>query len=229
MKSLKSIRRETQARYRKNIAKLQKAGLLGKVNLRLAHDPKARRAIIKYQSYLSGKSAAVKAPSGDVARKLSTDLSLKRRGNVLLVPKERHETKFRVTKSGELKSSRPNPAAPGEKITRSIGKRNRPPKEGERTYYTIRERRRGLGTIKRTTFAKFDDLLEYLNAYNLNFDDIEQYIETETISEHGRKARGYDKTIRKERSEGHKRWARRRKRKAAKSSREKKRGGNRRL
>lgn len=219
MKTSKSIRRETQARYKKNVAKLQKAGLLGKVNLRLAHDPKARRAIIKYKDYLSGRSVAVKAPSGAVARQLSTDLGLKRRGQTLIVPKEKRERNFRVTKSGELKSDRPNPAAPGEKITRNIGKRNKPPKAGERVYYTIRERKRGLGTLKRTTFSTFDDLLEYLNAYNLNWDDIEPYMETETISEHGRKARGYDKTIRKERNDGHTRWARRRKRPSRTSGR----------
>jgi hypothetical protein len=222
MKSDKAIRRETQARYRKKVAKLQRAGLLGKVNLRLNRDPKAVRAIIKYNDYLSGKVAAVKAPDKATARELSTQLGLKRRGETLLVPREKRETNFRITKSGELKSQRPNPL--GGKITRTTGKKTKPPKEGERVYYTIRERRRGLGTIKRTTFAKFDDLLEYLAAYDLNWEDVEPYFETETLSETGKKARGYDTTIRKERSESHKRWARRRRRKA--TARKNKRGQN---
>lgn len=222
MKLDKAIRREAQARYRKKVAKLQRAGLLGKVNLRLKRDPKAVRAIIKYSDYLSGKVAAVKAPDKATARDLSTKLGLKRKGETLLVPREKRETNFRITKSGELRSERPNPL--GGKITRTTAKKTKPPKEGERTYYTIRERRRGLGTIKRTTFATFDDLLEYLAAYDLNWEDVEPYFETETLSETGRKARGYDATIRKERTEGHKRWARRRRKKA--TAREKKRGRN---
>jgi hypothetical protein len=221
MKSDKAIRRETQARYRKKVAKLQRAGLLGKVNLRLKRDPKAVRAIIKYNDYLSGKVAAVKAPDKATARELSK-LGLKHRGETLLVPREKRETNFRITKSGELKSQRPNPL--GGKITRTTAKKTKPPKEGERTYYTIRERRRGLGTIKRTTFAKFDDLLEYLAAYDLNWEDVEPYFETETLSETGRKASGYEKTIREERKAGHKRWAWRHRRKA--TAREKKRGRN---
>lgn len=212
MKTPKAIARQAQVNYRKKVAKLQKAGLLGKVNLRLSRDPKARRAIIKYKDYLSGKSAAVKAPNAATARKLSSDLEVSRKGNVLFIPREPKEHNFRITKSGELKSTRPNPL--GGNITRAVGKRAKPPKPGERVYYTIRERRRGLGTIKRTTFANFDDLLEYLSAYDLNWEDVEPYFETETLSETGRKASGYEATIREERRAGHKRWDRRRKRKA---------------
>lgn len=211
IKSDKARARESQRRYRRNVEKLQKAGLLGKINLRSKRDLSARRAIIKYREFLSGKVAAVKAPSPAAASHIKGKFKLKGRGQTVLIPREGKE-KFTISKTGDISSVRTNPLNRSEKITRKYaGQGAKPPKDNERVYYTIRERRRGLGTLKRTTFAKFDDLLEYLAAYDLNWEDIEPYIETETININQRKAKGYDKTISEERRAGHKRWARRHK------------------
>jgi len=203
----KARARASQSRYKKNIVRLQRAGLLDKVNLRLKRDPKAQRAIIKYRQYLLGHVAAVKT---DHAKDVAKKFGYAKRGNTVMIPRAKHE-RISVNKSGEIVSKYPNPLDKNKTITRKTGAKLRAPKAGEKVYYTIRERRRGLGTLKRTTFAKFDDLLEYLAAYDIDWDNVEPFFETEIVS--GGDAKQYDETIAKERRAGHKRWERRRRRK----------------
>lgn len=206
----KSRARASQDRYRRNAERLQRAGLLDKFNKRLKRDPKAVRAIIRYDDFLKGKVSAVKTKTPKEAREVATKFGFKKRGDVVLVPREKHE-RITINRKGEVVSRRPNPRDKTQTITRKLGEPVEAPKKGERIYYTIRERRRGLGKIKRTTFAKFDDLLEYLNAYEINWDDVAPYFETEYVSD--RKAREYDTTIARERHLASRRSYRRRKRK----------------
>lgn len=202
-----SKRREqaSQARYRANVARLQKAGLLDKVNTKIKRDPKAQRAIIRYRDYLAGKQSAIKT---EHAKDLAKKFGFKKRGNVVLIPRVKHERITVTKKTGEVVTRYPNPLDKTKTVKRVYGQKGlTPPKPGEKLYYTIRERARGLGRLKRRTFSSFDDLLEYLKAYDYNWDDVEPYIETESVS--GGQAAQYDETIRRERRAGHERWRRR--------------------
>lgn len=206
MKKPKSLSRETQKLYRSRVKKLQTAGLLGKIDLRKAHDPKARRAILKYADYLSGTASAIKVKTEAQARELRKKYKALGTGSTVVIPKEKTE-KVRINAKGEIISTRKNPIPGRGDIKKVKGSREvRAPKEGEQIYYTIPEHRRGLGKVVRHTFSNFDDMLEYLSKYDINFDDIEDFIETEYVKPASRKKTRLDKKISRERRKAYEKW-----------------------
>lgn len=209
--SSKNPRGDQRIYFKRQVAKLQKLGLLGKVDLRKKGQRSVINKIYKYRDVLSGKAAAVKAPDKETAVKLRGKFGLRGVGSVVVVPKEKRE-KYSISKAGELKSTRPGYVA-GEKIVKVIGeKKERVPKPGERAYYTLPERKRGLGKLKRKTFASFDELLYYMMKYEIDFEEIEDFIEVEYIDKGSRKEQRLDKKIHEERAAAIKRRGRKRKR-----------------
>lgn len=211
----KANSRKTQRNIlKKNVEKLQRAGLIGPVDFRKKASPATIRKLEKYRAVLTGKAAAVKAPDLATARRLRKTLGLKGTGKTLIVPREKGE-KFRVQKStGELTSERRG-YNPGEKIHKTFSKNfPAPPPKGsnEKLYYTIPARVRGAGRLKRHTFSSFDEMLHYINMYDVSFDEIEDRIEIERLATTGRKARRINKQIHAERSAAVARYKRKRKR-----------------
>lgn len=211
----KANSRKTQRNIlKKNVEKLQRAGLIGPVDFRKKASPATIRKLEKYRSILTGKAAAVKAPDLETARRLRKTLGLKGTGKTLIVPREKGE-KFKVRKStGELTSERPG-FNKGEKIEKTFSKNfpAPPPKNSnEKLYYTIPSRVRGAGRLKRKTFASFDEMLHYINMYDVSFDEIEDRIEIERLSRKGRKARRIERQIHTERAAATARYKRKRKR-----------------
>lgn len=192
------IDRQSRKNYLAKVAKLQRAGLLDKVDLRKSRDPKARRAILKYDDFLSGRAAAIKTDKS-TAKQIRQKFGAKGKGDIVILPKEKHE-RIKINRKGEVVSQRPNPL--GGTIHKIKGKRElSAPEKNEKLYYTIPERKRGLGTLSRHTFSNFDDLLYYLSKYEIDFDDIEPFIETEYVTEGGRKSRALGERITRERRE----------------------------
>lgn len=194
--------------YKKNVEKLQRAGLLGEVDFRKKATPAIIRRIEKYKSVISGKAAVVKAPDLETARKLRKTLGLKGSGKTLVVPREKGERYTIKKTTGEIVSTRKG-YNKGEIIHKTLGSRFKPRNPDDRAYYTIPERIRGAGRIKRKTFASFDEMLYYLSKYEIDFEDIEDRIEIEYIGKGSRRDKARQKVIHDERAAAAKRYKRR--------------------
>jgi hypothetical protein len=197
-KSIRKSRYSQRAMTSGKIKKLQRAGLLSD---RIDPDTKPSKYVVnqlyKYRGVLSGRQAAVKVSSAAKASELRSRIGEGGTGRVVIVPREKGE-RFKVSKTDEIKSTR---RAYGQTIHKTIGEKFTAPKPGQRLYYTIPRRKRGLGELKRHTFASFDEMLFYLEKYEIDFDDIEQYIEVERFSEGSRRERQfkreYNEAVRK--------------------------------
>lgn len=179
-KNIKTAQRDL---YKKNVRKLQRAGLLGEVDFRKKPTPETIRRIQKYSSVISGKASAVQAPDVKTAQRLRKQLGLKGSGKTLVIPREKGETYSYKKSTGEVQSTRKG-YLPGEKIKKTFGpKYLTPPEAGsnKRLYYTIPERTRGAGRLKRRTFYSFDEMLFYMSKYDVRFEDIEDRIEIEEV------------------------------------------------
>ena len=183
-KTPSKVRRSAQQRnYASKIRKLQSAGLIGKVDLRKHASPATKRALAKYAGVLSGKESAVQAPDAKTARELRRKFGLSGTGKTVVIPREKGE-RFSISKSGTVTSVRPNPANKRQRIKKTLGEKTlRPPAENEHLYYVLPERKRGLGNLKRKVFSSFDEMLFYLQSYDINFEDIEDYVEIENVEE----------------------------------------------
>jgi len=169
---------------------LQRAGLLSQnINVNRKPSKYVLSQFYKYKSVISGKQAAIQLPKASDAAELRRRIGEGGRGRIVIVPREKGE-RFRVTKTGEIKSTR---QAYGQRIEKTIGDKFTPPKPGEKLYYTIPRRKRGLGSLKRHTFSSFDEMLFYLSKYEIEFDDIEKYIEVERFAEGSRRQRQHQK------------------------------------
>lgn len=209
----KRVRRKNQRQtYFSNIKKLQRAGLIGDVDLRKKATPATIRKIEKYRSYLHGKAQAVRAPDKATAARLRKTLGLKGSGKTIIVPKEKGE-RFTFQKStNEIVSTRKG-YVEGETIKKTLSKGfPAKPEEGsgKRLYYTIPERTRGAGKLKRKTFGSFDEMLYYLGKYDVNFEDIEDRIEIEEVRTGSRKDKVRQKKIHDDRAAASKRLKRKR-------------------
>lgn len=169
---------------RGKIIKLQKAGLIsGKIDPNKKPSERTKNILYKYSKVISGKQAAVKVSSAAKAKELRAKIGEGGSGRVVIVPRERGE-KFTVTKNNTIKSTR---TQYGQRIEKTVGDKFQPPKPGEKVYYTLPRRKRGLGSLKRRTFSSFDEMLFYLQKYEIEFDDIEDYIEVEKFKEDSRR------------------------------------------
>jgi hypothetical protein len=176
-KSTKRLSRQAaRAITRGKIRKLQKAGLLSeKINVNRKPSKYVLSQLYKYRSVISGKQAAVRVENSKKAAELRSKVGSGGRGRIVIIPREKGE-RFRVTKTGEIHSTR---KVYGQTVEKTIGDKFTAPREGEKIYYTLPRRKRGLGGIKRHTFASFDEMLFYLEKYEINFEDIEDYVEVE--------------------------------------------------
>ena len=183
-KSSRSKRSGQRAITAGKIKKLQRAGLISaKIDPYKKPSTITLNKISKYRSVISGKQAAVRLSSSKKAAELRKRIGEGGAGRVVIVSREKGE-KFTVTKKDEIHSTRNQY---GQKIHKTIGDKFSPPKAGEKVYYTLPRRKRGLGQLKRRTFASFDELLFYLTKYEVNFDEIEDYIEVEKFKDGSRK------------------------------------------
>jgi hypothetical protein len=202
--------------YRKNVEKLQRAGLIGKVDFRKHATPEILRRIDKYRDVTTGKAAAVIVPDLKTARNLRKTLGLKGSGNTVVIPREKHE-RYKFKKStGEIVSERKG-YVQGEKIKKTLTKgfpAKPAPGSDKRLYYTIPERTRGAGKLKRRTFGTFDEMLYYLSKYDVDFEDIEDRIEVEEITRGGRADKKRQTKIHEDREAGAAKLKRKRKREA---------------
>lgn len=161
---------------RRKIRKLQKAGLISSsVNPNKKPSRDTINKIYKYRAVIAGKQSALRVSSSAKAADLRSKIGYGGRGKIVIVPREKGE-RFRVTATDEIKSTR---VAYGQRIEKTIGDKFSPPKPGEKIYYTIPSRKRGVGRLKRRTFASFDELIYYLEKYEINFEDMEDFIEVE--------------------------------------------------
>jgi hypothetical protein len=221
----KKTRSSQQRReYKAKIKKLQDAGLIGKVDTRKHASPATKRILEKYKGFLAGRESAVNAPDAKTARELRRKFGFKGKGKTVIIPRERGE-RFRISKKGELTSERPNPIEPKTKIKKTFGeKTTSPPGPGERLYYTLPERRRGGTRLRRVTFASFDEMLYFLNNYDINFEDVEDYIEIEKVTVSSARDRSLRDAVnkdhrRKERKSAKRRGVKKKKRPAKKRRR----------
>lgn len=172
--------REITAR---KIRKLQSAGLISKnINPNKKPSTLTLNKFHKYREVLSGKKAAFRVSTAAKAKELRDKIGEGGIGRTVIVPREKGE-KFHVGKDDKITSTRNQY---GQKIHKVVGDKFAPPKPGERVYYTLPRRKRGLGQLKRRTFASFDEMLFYLTKYEIEFEDIEDYIETERVKEGSR-------------------------------------------
>lgn len=214
MASKKSnVRQRGQAAQRAitrgKIRKLQKAGILsGKIDADKPPSQFVKSQFYKYRSVISDKQAAVKLSSAKKAAELRNKIGEGGRGKIVIVPREPGE-KFTVTKDDTIKSRR---TQYGQRIEKTIGDKFSPPRAGEKVYYTIPRRKRGTGSLKRRTFASFDEMLFYLTKYEIEFEDIEDYIEVERVHDGSRK----QKQVAKEYNAARAKLLRKRKRKSRK-------------
>lgn len=217
----KSARQTQREIIRTNIKKLQRAGLIGDVDFRKKASPSTIRKLEKYKSVLVGKAATVKAPDAKTAARLRKTLGLKGSGKIIVIPKEKGERYTFQKSTGEIVSTRPG-YNEGEKIRKTLSKNFPPqPEHGsdKRLYYTIPERTRGAGRLKRKTFGSFDEMLYYISKYDVSFEDIEDRIEIEEITRGGRADKQRQQTIHDDRAAAAKRLKRRRRRNDAKENR----------
>lgn len=194
----------SQRIYRYKVARLKKAGYLKNVDPSSKPTPAVFAAFSKHKDILTGRAAVIKAPTADKAAEIRKRLGLKGSGKTVIVPREKGE-RFNVTRSGEIHSTR---HVYGQTVHKTIGHRVTKPKPGTKAYYTIPRRKRGLGTLKRTTFSSFDEMLFYLNKYEIDFEDVEDYIEVEEFAKGGRKAKALNEKISGERERAIKRLKR---------------------
>ena len=198
--------------YRINIKKLQRAGLIGDVDFRKKATPAIVRRLEKYKSVLVGKASVVQAPDLTTARNLRKTLGLKGSGKSIVIPREKGE-RYKLKKStGEIVSRRRG-FNEGEIIEKTLGSRfpaPPPAHSGRRLYYTIPERTRGAGRLKRKTFGSFDEMLFYMAQYDIDFSSLEDRIEVEEITTGSRFDKLRQRKIHDERAAGIKRAKRRR-------------------
>lgn len=206
----KSRRYSPHAIYVRKARKLQSKGLLGDVDLSKRNDPKVLRAFDKYKDVLSGKSAAVKAPTKSKGAELRKKLGAGGRGQTVIIPKESKSEKITYSKKeGAIVSKRPG-YNEGETIKKTLGEKYKARPKNAKAYYTLRERTRGVGKLKRRTFSSFDEMLFYLSKYEINFEDIEDFIEVEEVSKGGRKDKQLSKKIADDRAAYYRRKKRKR-------------------
>lgn len=214
--SSKSIKQAQRSQYKKNVQKLQRAGLIGDVDFRKKPSPATIKKIQRHRDILSGKATVVQVPDVKTAQRLRKTLGLKGSGKTLIVPKEKGERYSFQKSTGEIVSRRKG-YNPGETIKKTLGDKFKVrPKDGK-LYYTIPERTRGAGRLKRQTFASFDEMLYYLSKYEINFSDIEDRIEVEEIEKNSAKDKRLSKQIGGERAKAVARYKRRNKRNAPKT------------
>lgn len=209
--------------YRSNIKKLQRAGLIGPVDFRKKASPGIVRKLEKYRSVIIGKAATVKATDAKTAARLRKTLGLTGTGKTIIIPKEKGERYGYKKSTGEIQSKRKG-YNQGETITKTLSKGfpATPARgSGKRLYYTIPERTRGAGKLKRKTFGSFNEMLYYLSKYEVSFEDIEDRIEVEEITRGGRTDKTRQKKIHNERASAIARFKRKRKRKATGNPRHK--------
>jgi hypothetical protein len=188
MVSRTNSRNSQRAITRGKIRKLQKAGLLSsKVNANAPPSNYVKSQLYKYRGVIVGKQSALKVSSAAKAAEYRNRIGEGGQGRVVVVRREKGE-RFRVTKTDEIKSTR---EAFGQTIEKTIGDKFTPPKPGEKLYYTIPRRKRGLGGIKRRTFSSFDEMLFYFSKYDIDFDEVEQYIEVERFTSGSRRERQF--------------------------------------
>ncbi|MDE2020199.1 MAG: hypothetical protein KGJ13_07690 [Patescibacteria group bacterium] len=209
----KRVRRKTQHDiFVSNVKKLQRAGLIGKVDLRKKASPAIIRKIEKYRPLLRGKATVVVAPDTRTAARLRKTLGLKGSGKTIVIPKEKGE-RYRYQKTtGEIVSTRKG-YAKGETIKKTLSKGFPAPPEkgsGKRLYYTIPERTRGAGRLKRKTFGSFDEMLYYLSKYEVDFEDIEDRVEVEEVTKGSRKDKVRQKKIHDDSARAYRRYKRKR-------------------
>jgi len=168
---------------RGKIIKLQKSGLIsGKINPDKAPSNYVKNQFYKYRSVISGKAAAVKLSNAAKAKEIRAKIGEGGQGRVVVIPREKGE-KFRV-ENDTIKSTR---TQYGQRIEKTVGDKFTAPRSGEKVYYTLPHRKRGLGKLKRKTFSSFDEMLFYLEKYEIEFEDIEDYIEVERFKEGSRR------------------------------------------
>lgn len=207
-KSRVTAQRKITAR---KIEKLQRAGL---ISAKL--DPYAKPSqftlnkISKYKAVISGKAAAVQLSSAAKAKEFRNRIGEGGQGKVVVISREKGE-KFSV-KDDKIKSIR---TQYGQRIEKTIGEKFYAPRPGEKVYYTLPQRKRGLGTLKRRTFASFDEMLFYLTKYEIDFEDIEDYIEEERV----KPGSATEKRVRSEYLEARNKLRKKRKKRQAKSRR----------
>lgn len=183
MASNRFSRKSQRAITRGKIRKLQRAGLLSeKINANKKPSQFVKAKLYKYRRVISGKDAAVRVSSGVKARDYRKRIGAGGEGRTVVVPREKGE-RYRVTKKDEIKSTR---KVRGETISKTIGTEVRKPVGAEKLYYTIPKRTRGVGELKRRTFASYDELQFYLEKYEIDFDDIQDYIEVERRTDSAR-------------------------------------------
>lgn len=167
---------------RGKIRKLQRAGLLSdKVNPNAKPSDYVLSQLYKHRGIISGRQAAVRLSSSAKAGELRAKVGEGGRGRIVIVPREKGE-KFKVI-DDVITSTRKQY---GQTIQKTVGDKFTPPRAGEKVYYTIPRRKRGLGSLKRHTFSSFDEMLFYLQKYEIDFEDIEDYIEVEKFKEGSR-------------------------------------------
>lgn len=200
-KSQQRVQAYIRSRHRRNVRRLLKTGLLSKADAK--NKTIVRRTIIKYNDLLSGKATALKTPTKQAAQKLRGKLGLRGKGETVIVPRHKGET-LKITKDSKIIGKREQY---GQVVEREVGKFkfDRTPKPGEKLYYTIPSRQRGAGKLKRRTFSSFDEMLFYLEKYEVNFEDIEDYIEVEHFKAGSKRQKEVQDVLNKDRAKAAKR------------------------
>lgn len=196
----------------KKVEKLQRAGLLGAVDTRKPLSKSVINRLHKYNDLVTGKATSVKAPSIKEAARLRKQLGLKGSGRTIVIPKEKKERYTYRKSTGEIVSKRPG-YSEGETISKTLAPRQiQRPDANKRLYYTIPERTRGAGRLKRKTFSSFDEMLYYIHKYDLRFEDIEDRLEIEEVTIGSRKDKQRKAKENAERNAAAARYRRKRKR-----------------
>lgn len=200
--------------YVAKVRKLQRAGLLKNIDVRKKPTPGVFAQFTKHKDILSGRVAPLRASSRTKAKEIRSKLGVKGTGTYVYIPREKGE-RVTITKAGKIKSKR---TRYGQTIEKEIGGKIEPPKPGEKFYYTLPYRKRGLTGLARHTFASFDEMLFYLTRYEINFEDIEDYIEVEKVHDGSAKDQTLHTKYVKERRKAYrnyqKKYARKRRRKS---------------
>jgi hypothetical protein len=204
--SSKSSKYSPHQNYVRKVEKLQRAGLIGPVDTRKRPTPYILGQLTRYKEVIAGRATVVKAPSAAKARELRKRLGVKGSGRAVVVPREPGE-KIRIDKEGVIKSTRKRY---GQTIKKTIGDRSsiQRPTDNVKRYYTLPHRRRGTRNLKRTTFASFDEMLFYLEKYEIDFEEIEDYIEVEEFKKGSRKEKQARQKYDADREKAYKRWKR---------------------
>jgi hypothetical protein len=206
-KSAQRAQAYIRSRHRRNVRRLVKAGLLEPSQTK--DKAKIRRTIIKYNDLLSGKATALKTNTKQQAAKLRGKLGLRGTSKTIVVPRHKGE-KLKITKDAKIVGTREQY---GQTVHREVGKFkfDQTPKPGEKLYYTIPTRKRGAGKLKRHTFSSFDEMLFYLEKYEIDFEDIEDFIEVEHFKVGSKRQKQTQETLNTDRARAAKRLRRARK------------------